>query len=163
MVNNSCRADCGLWRLGREVFTTSQNVDHGAGHHLTIHASATHHYLPHLVTWPRWPASADCETVVNWAATDISRIESNNQGREGENFPLPLAADRCIVTCCVRCCQNTHHTTLNTALKVRGKVSVMGFVLSDCAVVWSPGNVNMPWPYLDLGQDDDYRYELYIC
>ena len=70
-----------------------------------------HHYLPHLVTWPRWPASADCETVVNWAATDISRIESNNQGREGENFPLPLAADRCIVTCCVRCCQNTHHIT----------------------------------------------------
>ena len=111
MVNNSCRADCGLWRLGREVFTTSQNVDYGAGHHLTIHTSATHHYLPHLVTWPRWPASADCETVVNWAATDISRIESNNQGREGENFPLPLAADRCIVTCCVRCCQNTHHIT----------------------------------------------------
>ena len=40
---------------------------------------------------------------------------------------------------------------------------MMGFVLSDCgAVVWSPGNVNMPWPYLDLGQDDDYRYELYV-
>ena len=56
----------------------------------------------------------------------------------------------------------SHHTTLNTALKVRGKVSVMGFVLSDCAVVWSTGNVNTPWPYLDLGQDDDYRYELYV-
>ena len=39
---------------------------------------------------------------------------------------------------------------------------MMGFVLSDCAVVWSTGNVNMPWPYLDLGQDDDYRYELYV-
>ena len=56
----------------------------------------------------------------------------------------------------------SEHTTLNTALKVRGKVSVMGFVLSDCAVVWSTGNVNMPWPYLDLGQDDDYRHELYV-
>ena len=39
---------------------------------------------------------------------------------------------------------------------------MMGFVLSDCAVVCSAGNVNMPWPYLDLGQDDDYRYELYL-
>ena len=56
----------------------------------------------------------------------------------------------------------TLNTALNTALKVRGKVSVMGFVLSDCAVVWSAGNVNTPWPYLDLGQDDDYRYELYV-
>lgn len=152
--------DCGGW--GREVFTTSQNVDQVLVTISPFTPQPHHHYLSHLVTWPRWPAAADCETVVNWAATDISRIESNNQGRE-ETFPCPwLAADRCIVTCCVRCCQNTHHTTLNTALKVRGKVSVMGFVLSDCAVVWSTGNVNMPWPYLDLGQDDDYRHELYV-